>query len=80
MYRWLMLIAATSIAVAGYISPCFAQEARESDSPPANLHPPVALDAATLRLRFAPSNLGLKPQSNANANSSGTAMPFGLDY
>ncbi len=80
MYRLLMLIAATLIAEGALITTCAAQESRDTVSPPANLHPPVNLDADTLRLRFAPSNLGLKPQSGSGSSSTGISLPFGLDY
>ena len=76
MYRLLMLIAATSIAAGAHVSICVAQDNGATVSPPATLHPPVNLDADTLRLRFAPSNLGLKPHSNSN----GIGLPSGLDY
>jgi hypothetical protein len=78
MCRLLMLVAAASIAASGFVTTCLAQNARETVAPPADLHPPVNLDADTLRSRFASSHLGLKPQSAANA--SGLALPFGLDY
>jgi hypothetical protein len=78
MYRWTMLIAAASIAAGSYVTTCTAQNTRETVSPPADLLPPVKLDADTLRSRFAASHLGLKPQSAANAN--GLALPFGLGY
>jgi hypothetical protein len=78
MYRLLMLIAAASIAASAFVTTCLAQNTRDTAAPPADLHPPVNLDADTLRARFAPSHLGLKPQSAASA--SGLALPFGLDY
>jgi hypothetical protein len=78
MYRLLMLIAATSIAVGACVSNCVAQSTRDTISPPADLHPPINLDADTLRARFALSHLGLKPQTPPN--SDGIALPFGLDY
>ncbi len=55
----------------------FAQNTRDTVSPPADLHPPVNLNADTLRAhRFRPANLALsrKPPSG------GIALPFGIDY
>ncbi len=78
MPRMKMLIAATSIAAASYIINCPAQVPRGSGSPPADLHPPVNLDADTLRAQFAPSHLGLKPKPGTNLG--GITLPFGMDY
>jgi len=78
MYRLLMLIAAASIATGAFVTTCFAQNTRDAAIPPADLLPPVNLDANTLRSRFAPSHLGLKPNSSANSSSIG--LPFGIDY
>lgn len=78
MVRLTMLIAAASIAGGAYVTTCTAQNTREPVSPPADLHPPVNLDADTLRARFAPSHLGLKPQPGASLG--GYSLPFGLDY
>jgi len=73
MYRWLMLIAAST-----FVTTCFAQNTGDTNAPPANLHPPINLDADTLRARLAPSHLGLKPQSSAN--SGGIGLPYSIDY
>ena len=78
MCRLLMLIAAASIAGGSFITTCFAQNTREAVVPPASLHPPINLDADTLRARLAPSHLGLKP--NTSPNSSGIGLPYGIDY
>jgi hypothetical protein len=73
MYRMLMLIAAGSI-----VTNCLAQNAGDTVSPPANLHPPINLDADTLRARLVPGQFGLKPPtSNLPA---GITLPFGIDY
>jgi hypothetical protein len=77
MYRYMMLIAAASIAAGSMVSVCFAQSTREATSPPAALHPPVNLDADTLRSTLAPSQIGLKPQTSG---SGGLSLPFGIDY
>ncbi len=47
-------------------------------TPPADLHPPIQLDADTLRSRFAPSHLGLKPGTSSTIADTG--LPFGLNY
>lgn len=73
MYRTLMLIAAGS-----FVTNCLAQSAGDTVSPPANLHPPINLDADTLRARLAPSQLGLKPQTSNLPG--GITLPFGIDY
>jgi hypothetical protein len=78
MYRLTILAAAASIVAGTYVATCAAQSVREPVSPPAALHPPANLDADTLRAKFAPSKLGLKPQ--AGANLGGVALPFGMDY
>jgi hypothetical protein len=78
MCRLLMLAAATSIACCAFINASFAQSTRETVTPPANLHPPINLDADTLRARIAPSHLGLKP--NSYSNSGGLGLPYGIDY
>jgi hypothetical protein len=78
MYRLPMLIAAASLITGSFASIGLAQNAREVVTPPASLHPPVTLDTDTLRLKFAPSQLGLKPQSSAKQD--GISMPFGLNY
>jgi hypothetical protein len=74
MYRSLTLIAALASAAGTFTSPAFAQNI----VPPADLHPPINLDADTLRSRFAPSNLGLKP--NTSGTAAATILPFGIDY
>ena len=78
MYRLPMLIAAASLITGSLASVCLAQNAREVVAPPADLHPSITLDADTLRSKFAPSQLGLKPQSPAKQD--GISMPFGLNY
>ena len=75
MDRSLSLIAAITVAVALHTTSGFAQNMGENITPPVDLHPPINLDADTLRARFAPSHLGLKPNTPA-----GTALPFGIDY
>ena len=77
MDRSLPLLAAVSLATALTATPGFAQYTRESSAPPADLHPPIHLDADTLRARFANSHLGLKPNTSAGTES---ALPFGIDY
>ena len=78
MIRLSLLISAASIAAGLYVTTCPAQSTRDVIAPPAELHPPVNLDAITLRSRFSPSHLGLKPQNGAN--ESGLSLPFGLGY
>ena len=78
MYRILMLIAAASIATGTVATTCLAQNAGDIVLPPANLHPPINLDADTLRARFAPSPLGLKPRTSNVPG--GITLPFGIDY
>jgi hypothetical protein len=73
MYRTLMLIAAGS-----FVTTCLAQSTGDTAAPPANLHPPINLDSDTLRARFAPSPLGLKPQTSNLPG--GITLPFGIDY
>jgi len=75
MVRSLTLIAAAMAAVAICALPAVAQNAGQNVAPPADLHPPINLDADTLRARFAPGNLGLKPNSGG-----GIALPYGIDY
>ncbi|MDB5812280.1 MAG: hypothetical protein JWN94_4402 [Betaproteobacteria bacterium] len=72
MFQSLILIAAA--AAAALAAPAFAQNL----APPADLHPPINLDADTLRSRFSTSNLGLKPSTIKNAPATG--LPFGIDY
>jgi hypothetical protein len=50
----------------------------QNPAPPAELHPPVQLDADTLRSRFAPGHLGLKPSTSSSIAETG--LPFGLNY
>ena len=68
--RLLTLLAAT--AAAFVTSHAWAQNV----APPADLHPPVKLDADALRAKLTPSHLGLKPQGNAGS----VGLPFGLNY
>ena len=77
--RLLMLLAAATLATGSIATGSFAQNAGTVVSPPADLHPPIKLDADTLRARLTPSHLGLKPQSGSAADS-GIALPFGLNY
>ena len=78
MHRIMTLIAA-SMAVAGFCVPAaFAQNAAANLIPPADLHPPVNLDADTLRAQFTRSQLGLKPQTGSTV--SGIELPLGLSY
>ena len=76
--RLLMLLAAAMIAAVSIATVSFAQNAATTVSPPADLHPPIKLDADTLRATLAPSHLGLKPQSGAASSAMG--LPFGLKY
>ena len=78
MIRLLMLIATALIAASAVVTTSFAQNTRETVTPPADLHPPVTLDADTLRARLTPGNLGLKPQSYSGAGIGG--LPYGLNY
>ena len=78
MYRCLMLTAAVIAAVHISVATSYAQNAGTVITPPADLHPPVNLDADTLRARLTPSQLGLKPQSGNR--SLGVDLPFGLSY
>lgn len=75
MYRILMLIVAASMATGTVATTCLAQNAGDNVAPPANLHPPIHLDEDTLRARFAPSSVGLKPRT-----SNIITLPFGIDY
>jgi hypothetical protein len=76
MSRSRTLIAAAGIAAAIYAVPASAQSTGQNVSPPADLHPPINLDADTLRARFASGQLGLKP----NTGSSDTGLPYGINY
>ena len=78
MYRMPMLIAATTIATGLFAANSFAQNATFSAAPPAELHPPINLDAVTLRAQLTPGQLGLKPHPGARV--SGIELPFGLNY
>ena len=78
MNRLLTLIATATIATGFSIANAFAQNSTFSAAPPANLHPPVNLDADTLRAQLAPSQLGLKRHSGSS--STGIDLPFGLSY
>lgn len=53
----------------------YAQSDGQNVAPPAELHPPINLDADTLRARFATGHLGLKPNS-----SSDISLPYGINY
>ena len=76
MSRSLTLIAAAGIAAAIYALPAAAQSTGQTAAPPADLHPPINLDADTLRARFASGHLGLKP----NSAGSDAALPYGINY
>ncbi len=78
MNRSLMLIAAATVAAGFAVTNSFAQNATFGAAPPADMHPPINLDADTLRAQLTPGQLGLKPQSRAGANS--IDLPFGLRY
>ena len=78
MNRLLTLIATATIATGFCIANSVAQTSTFSGAPPANLHPPVNLDAETLRAQLAPSSLGLKRQSGSS--STGIDLPLGLNY
>ena len=75
MFRSLTLIAAAAVAAAIYAVPAYAQSTEPTIAPPADLHPPINLDADTLRARFASGHLGLKPNSGSD-----TALPYGINY
>jgi hypothetical protein len=77
--RTLMLLAAATLAAGSIATVSFAQSAVTTMSPPADLHPPIQLDADTLRAKLTPSHLGLKPQSGSAA-SNGIELPFGINY
>ncbi len=78
MHRMMTLIAA-SVAVTGLCVPnACAQNIAANIAPPADLHPPVNLDADTLRAQFTRSQLGLKPHTAESV--SGIELPFGLSY
>ena len=78
MYRLPILIFAATLATGFSITNSFAQNATYGAAPPADLHPPINLDADTLRAQLRPSHLGLKPQSAGAAL--GIDLPFGLSY
>jgi hypothetical protein len=73
-----MLIAAAATVAGVFGTNSFAQNATFGAAPPADLHPPVNLDADTLRAQLTPGHLGLKPQSGAAASNMG--LPFGMNY
>jgi hypothetical protein len=75
MFRSLTLVATAAVAAAIYALPADAQSTGQTVAPPADLHPPINLDADTLRARFASGHLGLKP-----GTGNGTALPYGIDY
>jgi len=77
--RTLMLLAAATLAAGSIATGSFAQSTGTTVSPPADLLPPIQLDADTLRAKLTPSHLGLKPQSGSSANY-GVDLPFGLNY
>ena len=66
----------TIVALAAISSlSAYAQSGGQNVPPPAELHPPINLDADTLRARFATGHLGLKPNS-----ASDIALPYGINY
>jgi hypothetical protein len=78
VYRLQILIAAAATVAGVLATNSFAQNATYGAAPPADLHPPIKLDAYTLRAQLMPGHLGLKPQSGAAANDPG--LPFGMNY
>ena len=78
MYRLLIPIVAATIATGLSVPNASAQNATYGAAPPADLHPPVKLDADTLRAQLAPGRLGLKPHSGAAA--AGIELPLGLSF
>ncbi len=78
MYRCFMLTAIAMAASHFFIAGSYAQSEGTTIAPPADLHPPVTLDADTLRARLSPSQLGLRP--NTSSKSLGADLPFGLSY
>src|SRR4051812_47066963 len=72
MFKSLTVIAAVTAAA---LAPA---AIAQNGAPPADLHPPINLDADTLRSRFATGNLGLKPSTGQSAPAA--ALPFGIDY
>ena len=80
MYRLLMLNTAAAITAGLLVANSFAQNATYGAAPPADLHPPVQLDAAALRAQLVPGSghLGLRPQSAAS--SAAIDLPGGLSY
>lgn len=75
MCRFSVPFAAIAAAMLGTI-PAFAQN---TYAPPADLHPPINLDADTLRSRLLNGQLGLKPGHGAS-NLSASGLPYGIDY
>lgn len=74
MYRSLTIAAVATVAFI-IAAPAGAQNIV---TPPVDLHPPIQINADTLRSRFAPSHLGLKPGTPSTIADVG--MPFGLNY
>lgn len=77
MLRGLTHVAFFAVAGMSVGAPVFAQ----NSVPPADLHPPINLDADTLRAQagYAGSHLGLRPGSHAG-NLSSSGLPYGIDY
>lgn len=72
----LMLSVAVTISTLGSVAlNAFAQGA--TVAPPQDLHPPVNIDADSLRAKLMPNNIGLKPRSG---NAAGIELPFRLNY
>ena len=74
MCRITVPFAAIAAAVLGS-APAFSQN---TYAPPADLHPPINLDADTLRSRMSNGQLGLKPGQGSGLSASG--LPYGIDY
>ena len=78
MYRLPIQIFAATLAAGLSVTNSFSQTATFGAAPPADLHPPINLDADTLRAQLTPSHIGLKPHSPGAAL--GIDLPFGLSY
>jgi hypothetical protein len=78
VYRLQMLIAAATTVAGVFVTSSFAQNGTYGAAPPADLHPPVQLDADVLRAQLTPGHLGLRPQSGAAGINTG--LPLGMNY
>ena len=67
----------TAILALAAINPlsAHAQSGGQNVPPPAELHPPINLDADTLRARFATGYVGLKPNATSDVS-----LPYGINY